>query len=227
MQDVFALPAAGTGAARGRRVVVARAAAHFGGSAPLLVIAAAVSIQAGAAIATKLFPLAGALGTLWLRTAFAAAFLALIGRRRIRRPARADVAALAAFAVVLTAMNAFYFEAIARAPLGLVSTIEFLGPLAVAVWGSRGRLELLWVALAAVGVALLGSPASPIGAVALAFSLASAVCWGGYIVLGKRVVDRTEPLSALTISLALSAVLLAPAGIADGRTRLFDLVVLG
>jgi inner membrane transporter RhtA len=227
MQPAMAHAQAPDGGDRLAVSLAVRAGSRFGGSAPLFVVAAAVSIQAGAAVATRLFPLAGALGTLWLRTAFAAACLALVGRGRIRRPARADLGTLAAFAVVLTAMNACYFEAIDRAPLGVVSTIEFLGPLAVAVWGSRGRLELLWVALAAVGVGLLGSPASAIGAAGLAFALASAVFWAAYIVLGKRVVGSIDPLSALALALGASAVLLTPAGLVSGGTGLLDPTVIG
>src|SRR5919201_705286 len=122
-------------AVRARRAAFARTLTRFGGSAPLLVVAPAVSIQAGAAGATKLFGLAGPLGTLWLRTAFAAAILLVAGRRGICWPARTELRLIAAFAAVLTAMNVCYFEAIDWAPLGIVSTIEFLGPLAVAVAG--------------------------------------------------------------------------------------------
>jgi inner membrane transporter RhtA len=203
-----------------RRARAAGLAARFGGSAPLLVIAVSLLFQLGSAMAALLFADAGVMGTLWLRTAFAAVVLTVAFRRRLRFPTAGERLPLLAFAAVLAAMNVFYFEAIDRAPLGLVSTVEFLGPLAVALAGARRPRELLFVGLAGLGVVLLGSPGGHIGGAGLALALASAACWAAYLVLGRRLVLALDPASTLTFSSALAAVLLLPAGVSSGGTAL-------
>jgi inner membrane transporter RhtA len=194
-------------------------AARFGGSAPLLVVAVSLLMQVGSALAALLFADAGVLGTLWLRTAFAAVVLAVAFRGRLRLPTAAERVPLLLFAAVLAAMNVCYFEAIDRAPLGLVSTVEFLGPLAVAVAGTRGR-QLGFVGLAGVGVLLLGTPGGHIGGAGLALALGSAACWAAYLVLGRRLVLSLDPASTLALSSALAAILLLPAGVASGGAAL-------
>jgi inner membrane transporter RhtA len=113
-----------------------------------------------------------------------------------------------ALGVVLAAMNACFFEAIARVPLGVASTIEFTGPLLVALAGSRRPRDVVWVVLAGVGVALLGSPGADVAALGAAFAFGSAACWATYIVLAKRLVGGAEPLPVLTFTLAVAAVVL-------------------
>jgi inner membrane transporter RhtA len=91
----------------------------------------------GSAIATGLFGAAGPLGVLWLRCALAALLLAALFRGRAAALPRERRAGVAVLGLVLAAMNACFFEAIARVPLGVASTIEFTGPLLVALAGSR------------------------------------------------------------------------------------------
>jgi len=177
-------------------------------------------MQLGSALAALLFVQAGVLGTLWLRTAFAAAVLLVAFRGRLRFPTAGERVPLLLFAVVLAAMNVCYFEAIDRAPLGLVSTVEFLGPLAVAVAGTRGLRELGFVGLAGVGVLLLGTPGGNIGGAGLVLALGSAACWAAYLVLGRRLVLSLDPASTLTLSSVLAAILLLPAGVASGGAAL-------
>lgn len=210
-----------------RVAAVLRAGRRTGRSAPLLVIATAVSIQSGAALATKLFATAGPLGTVWLRTAFAALVLLGVGHRRIRLPRRGRRLRLALLGVVLAAMNACFYEGIARAPLGVVATIEFLGPLTIALAGSRRRSELLWVALAAAGVAVLGDPSVHLDSLGLGFAFAAAALWAAYIVIAKRIVSDEPLLSTMALALALGAVVLAPGGIATGGSALLRPWVLG
>ncbi len=125
--------------------------------------------------------------------------------------------AVAALGAVLAAMNVCFFESIARIPLGIASTIEFTGPLLVALAGSRRRVDVACALLAGAGVALLGSPSADIDPVGAVFGFGSAVCWGTYIVLAKRLVADTEPLPVLTGTLAVAAaVLTVPAGAAAG-----------
>ena len=198
----------------------------MGGSAPLLVIGTAVSIQTGLAIATTVFDSAGPMGALWLRTLLAAVLLALVARRSLVL-VRARWRGIAVLGVVLAGMNLCFFEAIARMPLGLAATIEFLGPLAVAVIGIRRRMDVVWPLLAGVGVALLGSPSVDIPLAGGLFAAASAVCWATYIVLAKRVVSDTPPLPALVLAMSVGAVVLAPGALIDAPSAMWSWEVLG
>jgi inner membrane transporter RhtA len=100
-----------------------------------------------------------------------------------------------------------FMAAVARLPLGTASALEFLGPLGVAVARGRGR-RLLWPALAAVGVVLLTEPwhgaTDPVG---VAFALAAAVCWAGYILLTQRVGDEVTGVRGLAVSMPVAGVL--------------------
>jgi len=200
----------------------ARAAAFAGGSAPLLVVALAVSMHLGSAVATGLFAQAGPLGVLWLRCLLAALLLLAIFRRRalaLPRSSRTDVVALG---VVLAAMNACFFEAIDRIPLGVASTIEFTGPLLVAVLGSRRPRDVGFALLAGLGVALLGSPSANVDTLGALFAFGSAGCWAAYILLAKRLVGGTEPLPVLTYTLATAALVLTAPALATAGPSLWD-----
>jgi len=204
------------GALRGRALALA------GGSAPLLVVALAVSMHLGSAIAVDLFARVGPIGVLWLRCALAALLLAAVFRRRALALPRASRTGVVALGVVLAAMNACFFEAIDRVPLGVVSTIEFTGPLLVAVIGSRRPRDLAFVALAGTGVALLGSPSADVDGLGALLALGSAVCWGTYIVLAKRLVGGAEPLPVLTATLVVAAVVLTAPALATSGPALWD-----
>jgi inner membrane transporter RhtA len=203
-----------------------RAAALAGGSAPMLVIALAVSMHLGSAIATGLFDEVGPLGVLWLRCALAALLLVAIFRGRALALPRASRPGVLALGVVLAAMNACFFEAIARVPLGVASTIEFTGPLLVAVAGSRRRRDLACALLAGAGVALLGSPSADINALGALLAFGSAACWATYILLAKRLVAGAEPLPVLTFTLAVAAIVLAAPSLSSSGSSLWDGSVL-
>ncbi len=204
----------------------ARAAALAGGSAPLLVIGLAVSMHLGSAIATGLFDSVGPVGALWLRCALAALLLVAVGGRRALALPRERIGGVVALGAVLAAMNVCFFESIARIPLGVASTIEFTGPLLVALAGSRRRADVACALLAGVGVALLGGPSAGIDPAGAAFAFGSAACWGTYIVLAKRLVGGAEPLPVLTGTMVVAAaVLTAPAAVVSGAA-LWDARVL-
>src|ERR1043165_1034010 len=124
--------------------------------APGLVIAGIASVQVGAAFATKLFDHLGPAGTVLLRVAFAAIVLCAIWRPSLREHSAPDLRLAALFGLVLAFMNLTFYEAIDRIHLGIAVTLEFVGPLGVALAGSRTRFDVLWAALAAGGVLLLG-----------------------------------------------------------------------
>ena len=143
--------------------------------APLLVLAAAVAVQLGAGIAKGLFDELGPAGTVLLRMLFAAIVVVAIWRPRVRGHAPGALGVAVLFGLVLAAMNLTFYESIDRIPLGIAVAIEFAGPLAVAVAGSRRRLHIAWVVLAAAGILLLvrtnGGHANAAG---VAFALAAA-----------------------------------------------------
>ena len=148
-----------------------------------LVIAAAVSPQIGAAFAVTLFDELGPAGAAFLRLAFAAVVLWAVWRPRLT----GDLRLAGAFGVSLGLMNWSFYEAIDRIPLGVAVTIEFAGPLLVAVIGSRRPLDVVWVALAAIGIVVLVDPGSgSVDPVGIAFALAAGACWMAYIYLNKR-----------------------------------------
>jgi len=121
-----------------------------------LVLGGIVSVQVGAAIAKDLFHLVSPTAMVWLRLVTSAVVLLAIARPSLRGRSTADWRMALGFGVSLMVMNWAIYQSFARIPLGIAVTIEFLGPLAVAVLGSRRPRDLVWVLLAAAGVALLG-----------------------------------------------------------------------
>ena len=135
-----------------------------------LVVAAVTSLQFGAGFAVTLFDELGPGGAAFLRQAIAALVLIAIWRPSFRR----DLRLAAAFGIALGLMNLCIYEAMDRIPLGIAVTIEFWGPLAVAVFLSRRRLDLLWAALAAAGILLLADPGGgSLDSAGVAFALAA------------------------------------------------------
>ncbi|WP_414635836.1 EamA family transporter [Actinophytocola sp.] len=192
---------------------------------PAQVLAGILSVQVGAAMAKQLFGAVGSTGTVALRLFFAAAVLLLAWRPSVRLGRRAW-AVIVAYGVVLGVMNLCFYLALAKVPLGIVVTIEFLGPLAVAIGGSRRLLDGLWAMLAAGGVVLLAEGRGEIHLVGLLFALAAAVCWAGYILLSAALGRHTTDGGGLAIGMALAAVVVAPVGIVGSGAALLEPWVL-
>ena len=146
--------------------------------------------------------------------------LVAIWRPRLRGRPRGDLRVAIAFGLALGAMNLCIYQAMDRIPLGVAVTFEFIGPLGVAVVGSRRALDLLWVVLAAAGIVLLadysGGSLDPVG---VAFALAAGGLWAAYIVLSQRTGTLFGGGSGLAVAMVAGAALVAPFGIADGRQR--------
>jgi inner membrane transporter RhtA len=152
---------------------------------PVLVLFSILSVQLGAALAKSLFPAIGSGGTVFLRVGLAALVLLLVWRPHLRAYTRANYALVALFGLTIAAVNAAFYAAIARIPLGIAVTLEFVGPLGVAFVASRRRSDLLWAGLAAGGVLLL----APIGNLTIdplgvGLALVAGGCWAAYIPLG-------------------------------------------
>jgi inner membrane transporter RhtA len=197
-------------------------------SAVALVFAAACSVQGGAAVAKSLFPQLGPPGVVFLRLLFGSVALWAIARPELRGRSRADLRLVAALGVVLVSMNITFYEAIDRTPLGVAVTVEFLGPLAVAVLGSRKAVDLLWVVLAGAGVGLLadggGAAVHPLGIVLAA---TAGLFWALYILLGVRVGRAFSGATGLAPAMVLGALLMAPWGILSAGHHLRDPQLVG
>jgi inner membrane transporter RhtA len=189
-----------------------------------LVLAAAGSLQVGAAFAVTLFDDLGPAGAAFLRLALAAVVLWAIWRPRLT----GDLRLAGAFGVALGLMNWSIYEAMDRIPLGVAVTIEFAGPLLVAVIGSRRPLDGVWIALAAAGILLLADPGGgSTDAVGVAFALAAAVCWMAYIYLSKRTGAAFPGGSGLAIAMAVGALVVLPAGLIQAEDALLEPDLLG
>jgi inner membrane transporter RhtA len=189
-----------------------------------LVLAAAGSLQVGAAFAVTLFDDLGPAGAAFLRLAFAAVVLWAIWRPRLA----GDLRLAAAFGVALGLMNWSIYEAMDRIPLGVAVTIEFAGPLLVAVLGSRRPLDGVWIVLAAAGIVLLADPGGGTSdAVGVAFALAAAACWMAYIHLSKRTGAAFPGGSGLAIAMAVGALVVLPAGVIQAGGALAEPDLLG
>jgi inner membrane transporter RhtA len=195
--------------------------------APVLVLGGIASVQSGAAIATRLFPAVGAGGAVFMRLALSAVLLLPLARPRLRGVARRDLLLVLAFGLVLAAMNFLFYLSIARIPLGVAVTVEFLGPLGVAIAGSRRLLDLMWVLLAALGVALLAGGGGHLDIVGVILAATAGVGWAGYILLSQRVGRVFEGLSGLALALTVGGIAMAPYGIIAGGSNLFHPSVLG
>jgi inner membrane transporter RhtA len=201
---------------------------HKRGSAIALVLAAASSVQAGAAVAKSLFPAFGPPGVVWLRLLFGSIALWAIARPELRgRPWR-ELRLVVALGVVLVSMNVSFYESIDRLPLGVAVTVEFLGPLAVAIIGSRRPIDFLWVALAGLGVALLAEGGGAgVDALGLFLAALAGVFWALYIFLSVPVGRVYPGASGLAPAMALGALLITPWGIASAGGRLREPQLVG
>jgi inner membrane transporter RhtA len=182
------------------------------------------STQTGAAIAKTLFDELGPAGTAFLRVALAAVLLVLIWRPSLAGRSRRDLALVAAFGIALCAMNLLFYEAIARIPLGIAVTIEFAGPLGVAIVLSRRRVDALWVALALGGILLLarGGGGEGIDTTGVLLALLAAVFWAAYILLSARAGQAFPGGSGLALAMVVGSVALVPAGVAGAGSDLLD-----
>lgn len=186
-----------------------------------LVLGAIVSVQAGAAVAFNLFDELGPAGAVFLRVGFAAAVLVALWRPRVRGQSRRALRMAALFGFVLAAMNLSFYAGLERVPLGIAVTLEFVGPLGVAIASSRRALDLVWAALAAGGILLLspdlGGSLDLLGA---GLCLLAGGFWASYIVLSERIGREFAGGHGLALALVVGTALLLPGGLAQGGGEL-------
>jgi inner membrane transporter RhtA len=190
---------------------------------PALVLGAIASVQFGSAIAAKLFNAIGPGGAVWLRLLFGTVILLALWRPRMRGYTRRQVALACVFGLVLGFMNLSFYSALHRIPLGIAVTLEFVGPLTVAVAGSRRPIDLLWVGIAAAGIiALTQGDTHSLNALGVAFALLAGALWGTYILVNARVGQAFEGGTGLALAMCVASVVILPFGIAQGGSHLLE-----
>ena len=186
-----------------------------------MAVGSVASVQFGAALASTLFPAVGPIGTVALRLSAAAMILAVTNRLwRVRWKLR-ELRLVAMFGGVLTAMNTSLYLALDRLPLATTITIEFLGPLAVALSTASSRRERWWVLPAAAGVALLGGTLRLDNLVGVGFALSAALCWACYILLSRRLGQSSGGQAGLALATILGALVMLPVGLLTAGSLLF------
>lgn len=187
-----------------------------------LVLVGVVSVQTGAGVAKNLFEALPPSAVVWLRLLTSAVLLALLVRPALRARTRTDWMVVIGYGVALAAMNFFIYQAFARIPLGIAVTIEYLGPLLIAILGSRRRIDLLWAGLAGLGVAALGLEFGALDPLGVLFAALAAIAWAGYILLSAATGRRFSGASGLAIASVVGVVVMAPAGVIEGGAALLD-----
>lgn len=194
----------------------------------LLLLIAMSSIQAGASLAKTLFQIVGATGAVALRTALATLMLAVVLRPWRARFTAASWPALAIYGVSLGVMNLLYYLALRTVPLGITVSLEFTGPLAVAVISSRRAIDFLWICLAAAGLSLLlpiGHTQTSIDPTGALFALGAGACWALYIVFGQKAGADYGP-QAVALGSVIAAMIVVPVGIAKAGAALLTAAAL-
>lgn len=192
---------------------------------PLLaVLGSVVALGIGTSFAKQLFPVVGSLGTTALRVGFSALLLVLIWRPWRWPLSRTDAWSIVRYGVALGFMNLMFYMALRTIPFGLAVAIEFSGPLTVAMLSSRRRIDFVWLLLAIIGLALLlplDPGTAPLDPVGVLFALGAAVCWGSYIVFGKRV-GHLHAGQSVALGLSVAAIAVVPIGVWHAGTALLQ-----
>ncbi|WP_299510046.1 EamA family transporter [uncultured Limnohabitans sp.] len=183
----------------------------------LALLCSLVSLAVGTSFAKSLFPALGAEGTTAYRIVFAMLMLMAVFRPWRRKWVWADALPLGLYGVTLGVMNLLFYSAIKTIPFGVAIAIEFIGPLAVAVWTSKKASDWLWVALAVAGLALLlplpgADAATALDVTGMVFAFMAGICWALYIVFGQRVALRYGAM-ATPMGLLAAALVVAPVGV--------------
>jgi inner membrane transporter RhtA len=193
---------------------------------PALIVLGIVSVQVGASLAKNLFARSSPDAVVMMRLLTSAVVLGVLYRSALRDLRRLhswrDIGVAAMFGLTLAGMNASFYQALARLPLGIAVTIEFLGPLSVSILASRRRLDLVWALLALGGVAMLARGDGEANLIGVAFALLAAAGWAGYILLSGATGRRFSGSSGLAVASIVGAAVMLPVGIGTAGTKLLD-----
>ena len=186
-----------------------------------MVLVAIASVQVGSAVARTVFDDLGAAGVTFLRLLLAALLLLVVLRPRVGAWDRRSWRAAALLGAAMAGMNLVFYLSIRTVPLGVAVTVEFVGPLLLAVAQTRRLLDLLWAALAAGGVVLLGADTtSGIPLSGLALALLAGMFWAGYILASAHVGQVLPGAGGLAVALAVGSLLVLPFGIGEASAVL-------
>lgn len=177
------------------------------------VLLAIISVQCGAAIAKTLFPAIGAAGTASIRIGVSALILFLAYRPNFKKITKEQWKIVIPYGLALGAMNLIFYFAIERIPIGLAVTLEFVGPLLLAIAGSKRWIDYGWVVLAALGILLIApwtnDRLDPLGII---FALLAGSFWAAYIVLGGKISKIMKDGYAVSTGMLFAAILVLPFG---------------
>lgn len=193
----------------------------------LLVLVAIVSVQTGSSFAKLLFDETTPYGVTLLRAVFATLILLAVAPPRLRGRNRGDWGYVVAYGLSLAGMNLLFYLSIARIPIGLAVTLEFIGPLLLAIRGAKRAVEFGWVLLAVAGVALLGAFPVDADLVGILLAFGAGGFWAAYIVLAGQVGRRWSGASGVTVASGVAAVALLGPGLAYSGPELLAWPVLG
>jgi inner membrane transporter RhtA len=186
----------------------------------LLILVGTLSVQCGGGLASNMIREYGPLPVVTMRILFGAAMLLAFQRARVRGTSRSALLSCLALGVILAAMNSLFYVGLSRIPLGVAVTIEFWGPLTVAVIGSRRLLDLVWVGMAAAGIYILaGGRLEADDLVGVAAVFGAGFCWALYIGIGGRVAREWPDGRGLTLAMLVASALILPVtlGLSDVR----------
>ncbi|MFD6286061.1 DMT family transporter [Streptomyces sp. NPDC060205] len=182
-------------------------------AALLTLLGSGLSNQTGAAIGSLAFPVLGPLGVVAVRQYVAALALFAVARPPLRSFTRHQWWPVLLLALVFGTMNLSLYTAIDRIGLGLAVTLEFLGPLAVALSAARRRIDACCALVAAAGVVTLMRPQPSADYLGMGLGLLAAVCWASYILLNRTVGRRLPGAQGSAAAAAVSALMFLPVGI--------------
>ena len=194
----------------------------------LAVLGSVTALGIGTSFAKQLFPQVGSLGTTALRVGFSALLLLVLWRPWRWPLSRVDAISVLKYGVALGFMNLLFYMSLRTIPFGLAVAIEFSGPLAVAMVYSRKPIDFLWLALAVLGLGLLlplGKGSASLDTEGVLFALAAAVCWGAYIVFGKRL-SHLHAGHSVALGLSVAAITVVPFGVWHAGSALLDPKIL-
>lgn len=191
-----------------------------------LVVVGILSVQVGAAVAKGLFGEISPTAMVWLRLATSAVVLMALARPHVHGRSRQDWLVVIGFGLSLGTMNWAIYQSFARIPLGIAVTIEFIGPLTLAVLGSRRARDVIWVLLAGAGVVLLGFEPAGLDPVGVAYALLAGAAWAAYILLSASTGRRWPGFDGLAVASLIAAAAMTLPALVTGGTSLFDPRVL-